>query len=62
MYLIRSRLRDNQDLRAGSFAVLRAVGIAEHVELAHSVNSQQLLARSAGLYVVFRRTRKFHAV
>ena len=46
----------------GTFAVLRAVGIGEHVELAHGVHAQQLLAGAAGLHVVLRRAGEFHAV
>ena len=35
--LVASRLRDNQNLRARPLAILRAVGIGQHVEFAHRV-------------------------
>ena len=47
---------------AGTLAVLRAVGIAQHVEFPHRVHAQQLLAGAARLHVVLRRAREFHAV
>ena len=62
MQLVGARLRDDQHLRAGPFAVLRAVGIAQHVEFAHRVHAQQLLAGAAGLHVVFGRAGEFDAV
>ena len=55
-------MRDDQHLRAGTLAVLGAVGIAQHVELPHRVDAQQLLAGAAGLHVVLGRAGEFDAV
>ncbi len=60
--LIGSGLGDDQNLAAGTLAVLGAVGIGEQVEFPHRVHAQQLLAGAAGLHVVFRRARELHAI
>jgi hypothetical protein len=61
MPLVASRLRDDRDLCPGAFAIFRAVRIAQHVELAHGVYAQQLLADAARLHVIFGRT-EFNAI
>lgn len=62
MPLVASRLRDDRDLRSGAFAIFRAVRIAQHIELAHGVYPQQLLADAARLHVILGRTREFNAI
>jgi hypothetical protein len=62
MHLVRPGLGDDQNLRAGTLAVLRTIGIAKQVEFPHGVDAQQLLAGAAGLHVVLRRAGEFHAV
>ena len=55
--LIRTRLRNDGDLATGLLAIFRAVRVTHEIELAHTVNAQQLAARAAGGHVVFRRAR-----
>ena len=59
---MRSGLRDDQHLRARALAVLGAIGIAQHVELAHRIHAQQLLAGAARLHVILGRAGEFDAV
>src|SRR5665213_3986471 len=62
MKLVRSGLRDDENLRAGTLAVFGAVGVAEHVEFANSVRAEQLLTGPARLHVVLSRAGEFDAV
>ena len=62
VHLVRSRAGDDQHLGAGSLAVLRAVGVTQHIEFAHSIDAQQFLADTAGLHVVLRSPGKLHAI
>ena len=55
-------LGDNDDLTAGPFAVVCAVGVAQQVEFPDRVDPQQLLAGTARLHVVLGRARKFDPV
>ena len=50
------------NLAAGMFAILGAVGIAQHIEFPNRVDSQQFAARAAGLHVIFRSARVLHAI
>ena len=45
--LVRAGGGDDVDLRAGTLAVLRAVGVLDHGEFAHRVHAQKLSAGSA---------------
>src|SRR5207302_2085926 len=62
MPLIGAGLRDDGDLAARLLAVFRAVGVTQDIEFPHRVDAQQLAARAAGCYVVFRRARVLDAV
>ena len=59
---IASRLGHDDDLRAGTLSVLRAITVAQDVELPHRVHTQHFLAGSTGLHVVLGRAGKLHAV
>ena len=50
------------DLRARTLAVFRAVGVAQHVELAHRFHAQQISAGAARLHVVLGRAGELDAV
>ena len=62
MQLVGARLGHDQNLTAGTLAVLGAVGIAQNVEFLHRFNAQQLPTGAAGLHVVFSRAGVFDAV
>ncbi len=53
MPLVAAGLRDDDDLAAGMFAELGTIGVALHVEFAHSVDAEQHAAGAAGLHVIF---------
>ena len=60
--LVGSGLGDNEHLRAGPLAELRAVGIAQHIEFAYRIHAQQLLAGAARLHIVLGRAGEFDAI
>ena len=57
-----ARSRDDADLRAIALAVGGAIGVGRNVELAHSIDAEQLAAGSTGRYVDQRRTGVFDAI
>ena len=60
--IVAAGLRHDQNLRARAFSVLGAVGIAQHVELAHGIHAQQFPTGAAGLHVVLGRAGEFDAI
>ena len=60
--LVCSRLGDDRNLSTRPLSIFGAIGVAEHVEFANRVHTEQQLARASRLHVIFRRTGKFHAV
>ena len=55
MHLVRPRGRHHRDLAAGTFAVLSAVGITEHVVFTHRIHTEQLVAGALRRDVLARR-------
>ena len=53
---------DDADLRAVALAVAGAVGVGDHVELAHRIHAQQLAAGAARRHVDQRSAGVFDAV
>jgi len=62
MQLVGARLGHDDHLSPRPFAVLGAVGVAQHVELAHCFDTDQVPARTTRLHVVFRRAGELHAI
>ena len=62
MKIVASGLSHDQHLRPRPLSVLGAIRIAQHVELAHGVDAQQLLAGAARLHIVLGRAGELDAV
>ncbi len=60
--LVAARLGNDDDLRSRPLAVFRAVGVAQHIELAHRFHAYQILTRSARLHVVLRGAGELYSV
>ena len=62
MHLVSARGGDDGDLAAGSLAIVCAVGVGHHVELAYGFDAQKLPARAARSYVDERRACVFNPI
>ena len=62
MEVVGSGAGDDDDLRAGTLAVLGSIGVAEDVEFLDGFDTEQLLAGAAGLHVVLGGSGEFDAV
>ncbi len=62
MQLICARLGDDNNLSAGSFAVLCSVSIAQDIEFPNRLDAQQFAARAGRLHVIFSCSRVFDSV
>ena len=60
--MIASALRGEHHLRSGPFAILRAIGVAQHVKLFDRVHAQELSADPAGGHIVLGCAGKLHAI
>src|SRR5258708_30772766 len=62
MQLVGTGLRDNDHLGAGTLTKFGAVCVAQHIEFPHRLYTDQLLAPTTRLHVIFCRARKFYTV
>src|SRR5579871_3937742 len=60
--LVRAGCCDDTDLPARTFPIFGAIGVKDHIELAHGFHSEQLAARTARRDIDFRRACVLDAV
>src|SRR5579884_2989000 len=60
--LVRARGSHNAHLRSRPLAILRPIRVRDHIELAHSLHSQQLPAHPAGRQVDERSARVLNSI